>query len=445
MKKYLKYIFFFFLFLMSLLYFYIPFRMDTYANYGFSYGIANSQIPYKEFNIIVPLFSPFLYSIFLIFSKSILIYYIEQSILLVIFSYFLFKLLDKKAWIIITALFCPYIFNFPFCLFPGYNFIILFELLLLLYLNLNNKSDKLIGLIAGISFLTKQNIGIFILLVSIFYPLFKDRKKSFTRFIFSMIPILIFTIYLFLSNSFFEFINLCFLNMHEFTGNFQFKTMYFILLLITILIVLVIFIKSKNKNISYYYLLAYFPIVYPLIESHHVSLFIFFALIVIVYNIKINISKSMPIIFIIVIFSFIISYNYFSKYHYERINFYSFHNFPLEVATPTLKKDYDEIIKFVPNKKVIYVGDPYHTIFFTSTTETDLNKYYILFRGNHGYNGEQKLIKNIKQEKDVYFIVSKFIKCEDKSCQFYKHIPELIKNNYKLIKDLKHFSIYYKE
>ena len=85
MKKIWKYVILFVVFLFTMTVFYLPFRLDTYVNYGFSYGIVNGQIPYNDFNIIVPLFSPFLYSILLVFNKSILVYYIEQAILLVVF------------------------------------------------------------------------------------------------------------------------------------------------------------------------------------------------------------------------------------------------------------------------------------------------------------------------------------------------------------------------
>ena len=68
-KSIIKYSLLFILFFSSMIFFYIPFRMDTYVNYGFSYGIANGQIPYRDFNIIVPLFGPFLYSIGLIINN----------------------------------------------------------------------------------------------------------------------------------------------------------------------------------------------------------------------------------------------------------------------------------------------------------------------------------------------------------------------------------------
>ena len=65
-------------------------RGDTYVNYGFSYAILQGEIPYIDFNLVIPPFSPFFYSIFLIFSKSILCFYLGQAILLAVLFYILF-------------------------------------------------------------------------------------------------------------------------------------------------------------------------------------------------------------------------------------------------------------------------------------------------------------------------------------------------------------------
>ena len=444
-KNGIKYILLFVLFLLTLLFFYIPFRMDTYANYGFSYGIANLQIPYKEFNLIIPLFGPFLYSILLFINKSILCYYIEQSFFLVLFCYYLFKLLKEKAWLIIVSMFCPFIFCFAYCLFPGYNFLILFEFVLLLYLEKNNKDDKWIGIIAGLTILTKQNIGFFVFLVSIIYPFFHNKKKSLTRFLFGMIPILIFLLYLIFTKSLYSFINLCFLNMKEFSGNFQVTNLYLFLAIFSILILFLQFIKNPSKNISYFYLLAYLPVIYPLMEEYHVSLFLFLGLIVYIYNKEFTLPKKTPIYSFIIILSMISIYDILGIKHYSKLNIYHYHNFPFEFASPSLKKDYDKIIEFVQDKRVVYVGDPAKTIFFSSTTNSKLDHYYILFKGNQGYQGNQKLKARIQKEKDTYFIVSDYIECYDKACQFDMTIPEMIKENYQLVEQLNYFSIYYKE
>ena len=445
-KNVWQYIILFILFLLAITVFYIPFRMDTYANYGFSYGIANGQVPYNEFNIIVPLFSPFIYSILLVFNKSIFIYYLEQSFLLVVFSIYLFKLLDKKAWIVITALFCPFIFCFAYCMFPGYNFIILLELLLLLYFE-EKQVDSVIGIIAGIAVITKHSVGIPIFLVTVLYPLLKGKNwKSFLkRFLFGIIPILIFFIYLFCSKSFINFIDYCLLGTNEFIDNFQISIFYSICIIVSLILIGIKFIKTKNKNISYFYLLAYLPIIYPLIDCYHASLFLFFLFIVFIYNTEIHISKRIVLYSFIIILSFISIYSFLGKESFKKLNIYHYHHFPVEFLSPSLKKDYDYILKFSKNHHVIYIDDTHETIFFTSVNDKNLNKYYILFKGNQGSGGIKKLIKNIRNEHDVYFVVSTTINWNDKFCQLDTNIPKMISKDYKLIAELNNYIIFYKE
>ena len=68
--KYLKYVIIFLLFFYILI---IPYNMyfeDTIVNYGFSYALSIGEIPYNDFNLIIPLFSPFIYSLVLLINKK---------------------------------------------------------------------------------------------------------------------------------------------------------------------------------------------------------------------------------------------------------------------------------------------------------------------------------------------------------------------------------------
>ena len=446
MKKIWKYVILFVVFLFAMTVFYLPFRLDTYVNYGFSYGIVNGQIPYNDFNIIVPLFSPFLYSILLVFNKSILVYYIEQAILLVVFSIYLFKLLDNKAWFVIASLFCPFIFLFAYCMFPGYNFIILLELLLLIYYE-EKQSDSIIGIIAGMAVITKHSVGIPIFIVAILYPLLKNKnwKSSLKRLLFGLIPILIFLIYLLCSSSLTSFIDYCLLGMDDFTNSFQYSSYYLVLIIILLILISIKFFKTKNKNISYFYLLAYLPIIYPTINSYHASLFMFFLFIVFIYNTKIHIPKRIVLYSFIIIFFFISMYDFLSRNHFSQLNLYYYHNFPVEFISPSLKKDYDSIIKFNKKHKVILIDDASKNIFITSTCNHKLNKYFILLKGNQGSGGTKILISNLKNEHDVYYVVPKEVVCHNKFCQFDIDIPEMIKKEYTLYSELNNYYIYYSE
>ena len=93
LKKYGQFIFLFFFILYGFLVAYNLYFGDTIVNYGFSYAITRGEIPYVDYNLIIPLFSPFLYSIFLFVCKSFLFYYIVQSIFVVLFFVVVSKLL----------------------------------------------------------------------------------------------------------------------------------------------------------------------------------------------------------------------------------------------------------------------------------------------------------------------------------------------------------------
>lgn len=446
MKKIWKYVILFTLFLLAMTVFYLPFRLDTYVNYGFSYGIVKGQIPYNDYNIIVPLFSPFLYSILLVFNKSILVYYIEQAILLIVFSIYLFKLLDNKAWLVIAALFCPFVFRFATCMFPGYNFIILFELLLLIYYE-ERQADSVIGVIAGIAVITKHNVGILIFLVAILYPLMKNKnwKSSLKRLLFGIIPIMIFFIYLLFSNSLIGFIDYCLLGMKEFSKNFKFLSGYLVLVIILFILMCIKFFKTKNKNISYYYLFSYLLIIYPLIDVYHSSLFLFFLLIVFIYNTEISIPKRMSLYSFIIIILFISMYTFLSIKYISRINIYNYHNFPIEFFPSSIKEDYDYIINLNNKHKVIFVDDSSKSVFLTSVCEKKLNKYFILLRGNQGSGGTEQLINNIRSERDVYFVVLKNGTYDDKFYQLDIDIIKTIKKESTLYSELNNYYVYYKK
>lgn len=443
-KSILRYILLFFYFFICLNFVYIAFRMDSYNNYGFSYGIVTGGVPYKELNMIVPLFGPLFYSTLLFIHKSILVYYFEQSILLTILSYLLFKILDKKAWITITILFLPIIIPFAYCLFPGYNFLILFELILLLYLIDRKKSDKLIGLVAGISIITKQNIGIFIFIVTLLFSI-KNKKKLFNRLLYGMIPIGILFIILLLYGNLYEFIDLCFLGMGDFIGNSNINITCFIITIILMIIISIKFIKDKNKNISYYYLLIYLLVVIPLFDLYHFSLFAYFYVVVFLYNSKIKINKkilpyiSFALINIFICLWVVLSWNRFKDY-----KIYSYKNFEMVLLTKEENKTFTSINKYSKGKRFKIIGTPSDIVFVFASNNKKLDSYTVYYNGNFGKDGVNKALKNIINSKDTYFIVdSTKYKNNKEDIQFLKEVPEYITKNYKCIKKIGDYEIYY--
>jgi len=133
MKKWIKPILFYgaiFLFVLCSNLLFHEFDLDECWNYGFSVGIFHGQVPYRDFNMVIPPFFPMLFTIlFPFFGSSIFIYHIEQAILVTIFIYLLNKYLGNKMWLVSIFLILP----LPL-LAPNYNFFLLFLFLLLLVL-----------------------------------------------------------------------------------------------------------------------------------------------------------------------------------------------------------------------------------------------------------------------------------------------------------------------
>ena len=256
-KPYIKYILLFFYFLFCLIISYSILRNDTFVNYGFSYAIRNGEIPYKDFNLVIPPFSPFLYSLFLIFNKSILSYYIAQAFLLTLFSAFIFKILgENKGFLFLLIMCLPFPISFASTIFPGYNFLAFFLLIILIYLEKEKKDDRLIGIILGLCFCTKQTIGIAFLLSNIYY-LITNKKKFFKRISFFFIPIFLLVLYLICTKSLYSFIDLCFLGLLDFGSTNSYKDPFYLVILIIFLIICLLKIKNNKTNIINYYILGF--------------------------------------------------------------------------------------------------------------------------------------------------------------------------------------------
>ncbi len=373
---------------------------DETWNFGFSYNISNGLIPYKDFNLVITPLFPFIMSIPLhIFGTNILVFDIVWAIIMTLTSYLIFNLIKEKGWIV----FLSYFFIFPI-IYPNYNLFIYSILIFIIWVEKNNKSDYLIGFLLALSVLTKQSVGLCLLLPSLIY--LKTPKKILKRFIGFIIPIIIFVIYLYVTGAMNDFIDLCILGLFDFAeSNGNFINIY-VFLTIILLIIILIFIKKTPTNIYNYYALAFLSINIPLFDIYHfyISLSFFLVVLFLNYDIKIPLNLKLFTFGIIIIISFIyiqdklqtkvIYPNNINKYEYRFIS-------------------YDEIIfinKFLDfmdknsNKKIINFTS--YSYFSKIVTNQKINKLDLINRGNWGYNGSKKILDEIKKNKDAIFIIN---------------------------------------
>lgn len=444
-KSIIKFIVLFFFFFFFLVFCYNIYQGDSVWNYGFSYALLRGEIPYLNFNMVVPLFSPFLYSLGLYIFNDILMIYVEQSILLCILVYFLEKLVGKNYIIFILGICMFYPIRLCSTIFPGYNFIVFLLLIFLFYILKNKKSDMLVGVVLGLIFCTKQTVGLVLFVPSLYY-LFSDRKIFFKRLIGYFIPIVIMAFYLIITGSFTKFIDLCFLGLFSFASNNKsISTFYFILFLGGIFYLIFRIIKNR-KDYELYYLLLYSFISLPIIDFYHVSLFLIGILYLICRDINIKyIVYKYLIVLIIVLFvsSGFVEYKAFNGFYFD-----NYRHFTLYLKT----YNYDYSVKSINDftKKydnVYYLFSSSDSFFFKINNDKDITYYDLLNYGNFGYNGEKEVVSKISNISPNSIIVTDSTLCNEnnnRNSQFICDSLSVLKSC-KLIKSLSNYRIYIKE
>ena len=445
-KKLLKFFLTFSFFFLCLIFFFNINKGDLYVNYGFSYALSKLEIPYKDFNLVITPFAPVLYSLGLFISKSIIVYYLEQALLLTLLFVLLEKLLKTKAYLFLTIMLLPFPISFSTTIFPGYNFLAFFLLILLIYLEKNNYNDYLSGLILGLLFCTKQTIGLCLFLPNLIY-LFQKPKKFLKRVVAYLIPISILLVSLLLTSSLKPFINLCFLGLLNFGESNKAHDSFYTLLLILGLLYITFKIIKKPHYLVNYYILFFVVISLPIIDYYHVSLFLLGVLYLFLedYHLaSLNISKyCLTFTIVISLVWFGISLKYL---HSPRLVNYP--NFPLTLVSNSYHQDVSKLTTYLKTKKQskIYLLRGSENYFFKIMANEKLDYFDLPNHGNYGYNGINMMVSKLKNEHNVLFILDKsLLEDNNKYQQYIKEFIPTVQHDSKLIKTIGLYEVYFKE
>lgn len=444
-KIWLQYLFLFlFFFLAQLLFFNIQ-RGDTYVNFGFSYAISRGEIPYLDFNLVIPPLAPYLYSIFLLISKSIIAFYLEQALLLTIMFYFLFQLFGKKAWIYLILLSISYPISMSSIFFPGYNFLLLFFLVILFYLEKEQKSDLVIGILLGCCFFTKQTVGGLLLLASIYY-LFVDYKKFFIRILGFFIPVVIFLFLFLFQGNLSSFLDLCFFGLFDFKNNNLSFDWFYVFLFVVASVFLIVRIIHKPKDIKNYYVLLFASCVYPIFDYYHVSLFLAAFFLLILEDIKLQRDVSIYCI----VFSLALSFIWFGveKLSISNMRFISYPNFPYTMVSESYDYRFQKLENYIQklDDPVIFLLRGSENYFYKIKNNLDITYFDLPNYGNYGYDGIEEIIDSIKKERGSYFVVDRSAYLSKSTTQQYiKEVFSYIAKNSTLVKKIDYYEIYHYE
>ncbi len=417
---------FIFAFLLIFNLFIYPNGFDEIWNYGFSYNILNGDLPYRDFNMVLtPLYSFLMAIPLFIFGNNILVFHIFNVFVIILCFFILYKLLGENVWLCMIAFWVPFSI-----LYPSYNLFLLLLFLILIYLEKMNKNDYLIGFILGLLILTKQSVGGLILIPGLLFCL-KDKKKLISRIIGCLIPCSIFLMYLLVTKSFMNFLDLCLFGLFDFAGsNGNYNNLCFYVFIVITIITIIFIIKDK-KNIYNYYALMFYSVSIPLFDTYHVQLQLIAFLLLFLMNFKKKVPINCFVVFIFVVLCISFAYcksTTFNNVYPNNINHFEYRYLPK--AQVDLTNDVNAFIK--NNKEYKYMFLDSNGYYFRIINDEHISYLDLINMGNWGYNGSDKLIKAIKKlpKNTMFFVAGVELKSQKQANR--RAIKYVIKNGKKI-------------
>ncbi len=438
-------------------------NIDEVINYNFGRYIANGYEIYKDFNCIVfPMFPMILGVIFKIFGEELIIYRVFQILILLLIEFYFIKILKKLnlddsflANVLLT------IFIVLISIFSLVEYNMLNCLILLIIINEELKENKtiknyiLIGVFLGIAITVKQSVGLIILICSLIISLFeKERIKKFLLKVFGAgIIVGLMAIYLFATNSVYDWCNYTLLGLSSFIpyfgvflyGNYFIALLTIILIIVEILAIIKIFrTKDKTGIILFIYGLASFSVMYPIFDENHILIGFLPNLILYIYlfikNSELNdkqINSFKITLYIVIIAIGILNIANFVSMSSQN----EFEHYKFIMMDDNTKQDLRTIIDFMSKHENSYIVDT-KGIFYMVPQNRFNGILDLPNVGNTGKDGEQALIEKINKIDEGYFLVQDFSKINP--AQNPLKAIKYIKDNFKYIETINNFEIYYK-
>ena len=455
---------------------------DELWNFQNIYKMINGYKIYNDSNVIITPIFFYLGAIFLeVFSAKFVvfrIYNIISVIILFVISYKIMKKLDLSKNLIAVYLSLLFLLMFQSIVAgANYNTLGCIFILLGIYLYITKKSTNFKqGLLIFLVFFTKQNTGIFYALSVIIYELFENKlsKKyildQLKKFIFFLMPSSLVLLFMHFNGNLEGFINYCFGGLFEFGGSnlvFTAAPFYYALPLSSIGIYIFTILKKDTifktfKNNFWYTLKLLFIFalvntftVYPIFNSSHFIYTFPYHLIFIFYYLDTLILKEIfdedkyyiyGKIFALTILVLLLGRTllYFF-YDYDLISKYRNRNTPFDNLysyTDTMIKtnDLKEYILEQEKQGITVLICSHDAAFPMIELKKSNGMYDLLFNGNLGYKGKDKVYSDIDNLKNTEFLV--VTNEEDIFVQEPQEIRKYIMDNLELKGQIHNYSIY---
>ena len=457
-------------------------NMDFYWNFNVSLQITKGLIPYRDISVIVPFLYHLLGSLFLLFNNHAISFCFYMTFLMIFDSYIIAKITEllssekyRNNLFILSYSFSIIILTKSIF---EYNSLAILFLLLIIFCELSIKNNKYkelyIGVLVGLSILSKQSVGFVILLVSFFKIfLFNDGriKCILLRLLGLFIPLTFFLFYLVFTNSLDAFFSYTLFGLKDFNNDVSFLTflhcldetylkfLYFFLFIIFVMFIIYMVFnffkeKDKSKKIVFLYCLASFSCFYPRRDGIHfiymITPFIVFISLIInnfilkLKNRNVNCIKYVLFCFLLVYFLFPLARYCFHSNNYIIFNS-NYKYYEGLLVKKSIKEQLDFISKFIDDSKSNVIILDYSGAFYHINQDIYFKDYDIFMRGNFGLNGEDRLIEDIINSKNTIYLIHESIGNENEMSQTPKNVINYVIDNFSKEGKVLEFNIYRKK
>ena len=441
---------------------------DELWNFNFALNISNGLVPYRDFNILQTPLMPFVSGILLkILGKELLIMRalgVLLSTSIIFMSYIILKKFKiNSTYCIGVSLFLIYVYKNYFTI--DYNFMNLLLILIIIYLELKNKDvDRFLysfglGVILGLTILTKQSTGLVISFIACGYRLLVVRnidsflkfiKTAIARVIGICIPVLAFIVYLIVTNAYDDFIDYAILGINTFSNSIKYSSLLdnekiiavssiVVPMIIIVELIYSAFTSNKEKIILSSYAIGSLVLVYPIADSIH------FLIGAMPNKETLIVSKIVNelIIFAFVFLSLYNTYRTFEKLFNEK-DYQSLAHFRGIYMDDHEISEIENVDKFILNdKENTIMLDAYASIYMIPIDKYDKD-FSLFLKGNLGSRGEEGIISKIQALNSG----TKFLIRKDgyrRNWQTPEKVISYVKKEYKKIDEVEIFDIYVKE
>lgn len=446
--------------------------------YNMSLKMVNGYMPYRDINMIVtPLMFQIAELFMRVFGDSAFVFYICMSILGAMFPVTIYKLLKKinksttLNWCLIIFLTLAYSFLGLFLY--SYNITTIWFIFIAMIFELKKQEkskkiyDYLIGVMLGLSAASKQTIGGLAIIFSLLYDVYKtfylkksDIKGSILRKILGILTIAIpYLAWLLINKSLMSFLDQCIFAVFEFghknkTGSF-FNYYTLISVLFVGISICLCFMKKARSMPGYekmsvitFYTIPTLFIIVPIMNTYHCALMLMGAIPLLFFYInlffenklvKFNNASWIPFLMFLG-FMLVSTGSFLGAWNYDKMN-NSIEKYKYIGLNDEQIKDINEVTEYIKDKEAlgfkVYILSPDAGIYMIPLERYDNNKFDLLFQGNLGYDGENRLVETMKKMRNTIFL-----KREDLFYQESEIIDNYVKESYKVVDEINGYNVY---